>query len=427
MWRTRALAAITLAGASALLAAAPARAQVSPTPTGGNFASPSADTGVTSPGSQLQFTAGWSESPTNYIDQISITVNLTKPGGSSQPFTGAFPNDPPDHSTHTCIISSPSAGASEPCKAPLVNPIYNGSYVATSKADGCNVAGQCGNWSPAVPSATFTVDIPAAPPTGLTASYDDASRKVRLIWDPYTGPQFVDYLVERSIDGDTPSIIATVGSGAYTDSDTGAGGSYQYVVVTERAGTNGNVPSGPSAIATASVPPPPTPTTTTVAGGGGPSTGPTTTTKLLAPGLKPPSNYTPSKLDLSAFAAALNAAKAKHGGSNDNGGITSASEADNGYKSQLPYGSAPPNTAEDGGSQAASAPLTRASTNGKDNVRTAAAVAGGLLAIVLAMHGMWLRAEVKRASLLEAVEPEPLATSEFRDFWFMSEEGRGGG
>jgi hypothetical protein len=242
------------------------------------------------------------------------------------------------------------------------------------------------------------------------------------------------YTLVRVVDGVGSVIAISPKSTSYTDKDVTLGHTYTYGVEVFRPdvlkGGSFSVtsdPASPSATVTTPAPPQSSTTSTTVVGGGGPSTGPTTTTKLLAPGLKPPSNYTPSKLDLSAFAAALNAAKAKHGGNNDNGGITSASEADNGYKSQLPYGSPPPNTAEDGGSQAASPPLTRASTNGKDNVRTAAAVAGGLLAIVLAMHGMWLRAEVKRASLLEAVEPEPLATSEFRDFWFMSEEGRGGG
>jgi hypothetical protein len=263
---------------------------------------------------------------------------------------------------------------------------------------------------------------------------------VSLSWNANSEPQLLDYLVLRSINGDTPSVIASPTSTSYADSDTGLGGTYQYSIVAERAGTDNPVDSGPSAVASVSVPPPPVPTTTTApggpggsgggSGGGGSGGGTTSTTqKLINPSLKPPSNYTPSKLDLSAFAKALSAAKARANpapASGDNGSVSGESDT---YKQSLPYGSAPgASSSEDGPQQAADAPpLARASTNAKDNVRTAAAVAGGLLAIVLAMHGMWLRSEVKRAALLEPVEPGGGPTDEFRDFWFASDDDRGGG
>ena len=430
MWRTRALAAITLAGASALLAAAPARAQgatwVTPNQQASTIPNPS-------------FVVQWDESP-DFLDHITMTVWFVPPGQTAPDPQGRTRISVAGQPTTTCAFPQTSsdpthAVQSGSCSIPGFTASVNGTYYAESAAyvqcvpvgSSC-VAGDSN-------SPNYVINIPPSTPT-VTANYDAASGKVHVNWTSDSNAADETFELVRSVDGATNLINISPTSTSYTDTDVSLGHTYTYVVQASRPDVNGgsfSATSDPaSPTATVTTPAPPTPTTTTTVPGAGGQTpgstgGPTTTTKLIAPGLKPPSNYTPSKLDLSAFAAALNAAKAKHGGSSDNGGITSASEADNGYKSQLPYGSSPPNTAEDGGSQAASPPLTRASTNGKDNVRTAAAVAGGLLAIVLAMHGMWLRAEVKRASLLEAVEPEPLATSEFRDFWSLSEDGRGGG
>lgn len=428
MWRSRALAAITLAGASALLAAAPARAA------GATWITPTQTESVSTIPNP-SFVSQWDVSP-DFLDHISMTVWFVPPGQSAPDTNGRTPIPVNGHQTTICSFPQSSsdpthAVSSGQCSVPAFTASLNGTYYAESAGyfqclpPGTACLSGDGN------SMSYVVNAPPVAPTGLAASYDNAARKVNLVWNTNNRePDLIDYVVLRQINGDTPSVIATVTSASYTDTDTGNGGSFDYSVVAERAGTNGAVASEPSTPASASVPPPPTPTTSTDPAAGGPPGpgGTTSTTKLIAPGLKPPSNYTPSKLDLSQFAAALNAAKAKHGGTGDNGGITASSEADNGYKSQLPYGSAAPNAnSSEDGPQAASAPLTRASANGKDNVRTAAAVAGGLLAIVLAMHGMWLRAEVKRAGLLEAVEPEPLATPQFRDFWFASDEGPGGG
>ncbi|MDQ1417506.1 MAG: hypothetical protein QOF81_3119, partial [Acidimicrobiaceae bacterium] len=43
---------------------------------------------------------------------------------------------------------------------------------------------------------------------------------------------------------------------------------------------------------------------------------------------------------------------------------------------------------------------------GKTSVGTIAVVGAGLLIAVIALHGLWLRSEVRRSGTLEALEPE---------------------
>jgi hypothetical protein len=72
------------------------------------------------------------------------------------------------------------------------------------------------------------------------------------------------------------------------------------------------------------------------------------------------------------------------------------------YNPTLPYGAlpaAPPTTSDP-------AAISVPATHKGSSVGTIAAVGAGLLIAVIAMHGLWLRSEVRRAGALEAIDPE---------------------
>jgi hypothetical protein len=431
MWRARLLGALALAGTSALLAAAPAHAA-------GSWATPSGDQQVSSI-PNTPFTVQWDVSH-YHLDHITMTAWFVSPGQSVPDTAGRTVVPVNGQPTTTCTFPSVStdfaaAVSSGSCSLGGFTASLNGTYYAES----AGYYQECVN-PPCVlgdiNSPSYTVSVPPTAPS-LSVSYDASAGRINVSWTKDANADDETFSLTEAVNDPNNQVTVGLSSPTATSWSRGnltPGDTYAFAVSADRPMASGKMfPSATSAPQSVSVPAPPPPDSTTTAPGAGPSSNPapggtTSTTKLINPSLKPPSNYTPSKLDLSAFAKALNAAKSRANAGatgGDNGSL--AGEPDT-YKQSLPYGSASPNSAaEDGSQQADSPPLARVSTNAKDNVRTAAAVAGGLLAIVLAMHGMWLRSEVKRAALLEAVEPEGSDGDEFRDFWFASDDDPRGG
>jgi hypothetical protein len=154
--------------------------------------------------------------------------------------------------------------------------------------------------------------------------------------------------------------------------------------------------SGSASTATkpVTVPGPPATTTTTIAGG------------TLPPLTQPPFNTpTPNKAGAAAgpsggtgtFHAAPAPAKPAVG-------VDTPANGDTGFQPTLPYGAQPSTTlGDDPGSIAA--PVVPAH-KGKTSVGTIAVVGAGLLIAVIALHGLWLRSEVRRSGTLEVLDPE---------------------
>ncbi|MDP9074618.1 MAG: hypothetical protein M3N98_10680, partial [Actinomycetota bacterium] len=83
------------------------------------------------------------------------------------------------------------------------------------------------------------------------------------------------------------------------------------------------------------------------------------------------------------------------------GGVPTATTVDPGFSPVLPYGPTTPTTA----TPTVAAPVVPVA-KGKSSVKSIALVGAGLLVTVVAMHGLWLRSEVKRTGALEVLEPE---------------------
>jgi hypothetical protein len=79
-----------------------------------------------------------------------------------------------------------------------------------------------------------------------------------------------------------------------------------------------------------------------------------------------------------------------------------ATAADPGFQPLLPYGAT---TTVPSDPAVLSAPPV-APHKGKTSVGTIAVIGAGLLVAVIALHGLWLRAEVRRPTPLEALDPD---------------------
>jgi hypothetical protein len=81
-----------------------------------------------------------------------------------------------------------------------------------------------------------------------------------------------------------------------------------------------------------------------------------------------------------------------------------ATTIDPGFAQVLPYGpsTAPDTTAKPTVAAGPQIPGPK----GKNSVKSIALVGAGVLVTVIAMHGLWLRNEVRRTGALEVLEPE---------------------
>ena len=289
---------------------------------------------------------------------------------------------------------------------------FNGQYDVAVAAHGHDdgIAGLVGqdDCDATLGPRPFRVAVPPAAPVQVEATVGN-DRTVHVTWSPGHEPDLVADVVSRSTDGGAAEVRAAIAPdvATYTDDTTAAaGGTYRYLVSAARLGADGeasrDVPAGqilatsPYTIsATAEVPAPPPTTTpgtapgdttsTTAAGGSTPSSGPggsATTTKKAANPPPPVGN-----VDLNAYGALLDRAKAKQ--------LPGVDLPDAGFQETLPFVTTIP--AEDGSGESDPAVISRRplGEGGPVDHRTLAVFAGGLLAIAVLMHLLWLRRAVR--------------------------------
>ncbi len=275
--------------------------------------------------------------------------------------------------------------------------VLNGTYTVSATADDCALLVALCSASQTTESQVAVANPPVAP-SGATAAIVPNSTPplVSVTWNADPEPDIVGYQV-FSGSSTTPFCQATTSvTNPLTYSCSAAppaNGSYTFHVVAYRYGatysdltadqsasaasasTNSVVVTGVSGT-----------TTTTVAGAGktlGSTSAGSTTTKSGTTG------GTGSKsLDGTPGIIAASGATATTSGG--------------GYNPTLPYGSAleAPTTRDPDAISVPAAPHKGSS------VGTIAALGAGFLIAVIALHGLWLRSEVRRAGTLEAIEPE---------------------
>lgn len=97
----------------------------------------------------------------------------------------------------------------------------------------------------------FEVIIPPAQVSGLNATYDEASKEVRLTWDPNNETDLVGYRVDRNSPGPAGfEKVADLGKGQNTFVDKGIDAEHRYQVVAVREGPRGPVAGKPSPVVT---------------------------------------------------------------------------------------------------------------------------------------------------------------------------------
>jgi hypothetical protein len=279
--------------------------------------------------------------------------------------------------------------------------VLNGTYSFSATADNCLAATLvCSK------PATVTQPVPVAnqplAPTLVKADVVPNSPSVTVSWAPNHEPDVVGYEVFRSDQSFACEALTKSDKpppSSYSCLDLPPkDGSYAYHVIAYRWGatydtaTENQVASVASATTkSVSVTGTSANTSTTVAGSGPGTLGPPGFN--VKPGTGKPATGT--------FPGAF---KPTPGTAASVAGSDAPGNGDTGFAPTLPYGQQPSTTvSEDPGSLAA--PVVPAH-KGKTSVGTIAVVGAGLLIGVIALHGLWLRSEVRRSGTLEVLEPE---------------------
>lgn len=295
-------------------------------------------------------------------------------------------------------------------------------------------------------SAQFVVDAPPVRPEKVNTAVNEQKREVTVSWKANEEPDLVGYEVQRQL-GSAPWEQVTVTGKATTSaldqSTSQTGGTYRYRVVAFRSSAEvGKLnPSAPSDTSTARVSAPPVTTTTTTTppakeeqeeqagssrsgsstgsgstGGSRTGSGSTSGTGTTGGGSSPSTTLaTGGKVDLSGFASLLEQAR-------QSGQAPEGEEADGGFDEKLPFSGRSRSGASGDSGDDVGIIEEGVSDDGSGNLQSLAFLAGGLLATVLVMHLLWVRSEVRRAEVLEAVPPEPPPVRPPRRRRFVAEE-----
>ncbi len=338
-------------------------------------------------------TTGVFDSGNTYL-AITWSPPTTIPTGAPQPPVVS------DTVKGTCVASGPSkftCAYDWPADLMVNGYVLNGTYGVVGTANDCAI-GVIGCNSGNISGTTAVVN-PPTPPTNVKATVDTTSATVKVSFTPSPEPDLAGYRVFRN-DGSQACQVSNyppppAGDISCVDSTSG-GGKFSYHVVAVRWGANydpasekSSASSAPSAPVTVAGPPA---TTTTVRTG-------TTLPPLGPPGFIP--KPTPGRLG-----AGIGAGGVFHSTPGTRpalSGDNPANASDPGFQPLLPYGQA--STTIAGDPTALSAPPV-APHKGKTSVGTIAVIGAGLLVAVIALHGLWLRAEVRRPTPLEALDPE---------------------
>jgi hypothetical protein len=341
--------------------------------------------------------------PSITVSSLTLTYNWAP---TDAPPTGVVPPAPQN------TTSGPISGM---CTGPLAGPvvctyafptsmmnagtnILNGNYELQAAGQDCVVLlpGGCTNGT-----ATQNDGLanPATTPTGVTATTGPkGAAPVTISWTPSPEPDVAGYYVFRN-DGSVACHLSEFdpipASTSCQDTNPG-GGTFTYTVKAARFGTSYSsllLSNASAASESVTVTGPPA-TTTTVPKSSSttlPSLGPSGFKPVVVPTKIPATGGSGSK-GLSALPAAASSS------------ATTPSTSGGGYNPLLPYGSIPQPaspTTLDPAAISVPAPPHKGSS-----IETIAVVGAGLLVAVLALHGLWLRSEVRRAGTLEPLDPE---------------------
>ena len=382
-----ALAVLITAAAGALgliVAAGAAHADLAASPPAGSL-----DTsGLTSTGGP--FTVTWTPGlKTDSVQRETVTIAWTRPA--------TIPNIPTPGPGPFTVRGSCVPGVLVPTVCTYQWPpelisagyVLNTTYQVVASAQDCLVlTTNCTN-NTITPS--LAVAFPPAPPANVQAVTAHGGSQATITWDPNPEPDIVGYEVFRDATLIAQVKITPSTATTYTDVPT-KDGTYLYSVKALRYGPTyaNSVVSDPT--------PAPAPVKLTNT-----ASNPTTTTSTTKPGgatgtlppvlnsSKPPSGHT-----------SLNASPTVGGAVALS--PTAPTSVDPGFQPVLPYTqpqATDPNTTDPA---VISAPPSHKA--GNKSVAAIAAVGAGLLVAVIAMHGLWLRSEVRRAGTLEVLDPD---------------------
>jgi hypothetical protein len=345
----------------------------------------------------------------NYVTSVSAVIAPTDDGPKTYSKLQAFPNR-----------GETGAGPHQNFDLQIF-PDLNGKYSVTVQPAGKTCFITCGQETagPAV-VRNITVAVPPKVPTGAKATLTDGV--ATIVWSANnTEGDLLGYLVEQSAAGDSYKCLTMVAVSAdapatykaTSDLKTANSGEYKWRVRAVRKsgptsilGSCSKPGTGLTSLPSSTVqvtwdnPTPVTTTTTKPAGGGGTTT---TTTKVKRSGggggsISAPKTNTPNLSALGGLSA----------GTGSSPSPRRAAEADPGFNDFLPFpsGSDP---GDDGGAAAGNTALPAAADDNGGRT-TLLFIAAGLLATVLSMHVLWLKAQVDRMPL-EPLTPEdiPLA------------------
>lgn len=351
-------------------------------------------------------TVTW-KSPAGMFPDTASTAPLTitwTPVGTAPPLA---PSPPVTVFTESGVCASPANSPDLTCTyawpgALMVNKfVLNGTYSLSAAADDCALPiGPCSKPQAIDPNfQSLAVANPPAAPTKVTAALVQNSSAVKISWAANPEPDIVGYQVVRadnSVACQVPLAAANPTTYSCVDAPT-KDGKYAYTVVAYRWGATYSTAlkdeqASPHSTATAAltVVGASANTTTTVAAGTAGTLGPAGFVPRLTP--------TNSGGGGAAFAPKLSPAVTTPAAP-----VDTPANGDTGFLPSLPYGqrAAPPTTADPAVIPVPAAPHKAKSTS----VGSIAVVGAGLLLAVIALHGLWLRSEVRRSGALEVLEP----------------------
>ena len=366
----------------------------------GGISSPTADAVVTTNTPLIQ--GSYSQPGGGRVDEVAVIVQSAEGHGS---WSKVFPGNG---------TSSLSFSFQVPELA------YNGRYRAQSQAKGTDALDTNGQETSGISVRDFSVAVPPVSPTGLRATSNTSKQQVSLTWNANPEPDMLGYELQRQ--GSSSSKWTVVAQNASTSAvdPVPSPGTWKYRLVAIRAGASSSegVASEPSASVSTTVDAPPTTTTSTITvtndggstggastGAGGSSSGSTSGGGSGGSGSTTSSDKATARagrVDLSGYAALLDANRRQLR-------TTPTTEYDPGYSEMLPFQPVTEeidDEPEGGKSVEIGFSRTTVPDDGAQR-RKMAYYAGGLLAFVLAMHGWFIRTEVRRQDELEALDATP--------------------
>lgn len=307
------------------------------------------------------------------ITHFTVLVTATGPQGAAASVSGTCDSAPAGFS-----CSDDRRSVSFSWRPPLGR---NGPYRITGTAVHERSGLLDRDESADLPPRSFTLVVPPAPPTGLTATLDPDTREVTLRWRANTEDDLIGYVVYRAQGDDSFRQVAALTDTprptvSWRDTDIpAAGGQYRWFVVAVRNGASGDDStiavsraSTPAAVAVPEAPG--APTTTTSSPAGTPAPAPATTVPVV---------------DVAAFRSTSRAPRLDL--------PPPPPPPDPGFQSTLPYPTttAVPTTSASGAHVAM--PVSPAGDTEPVPRRPALVLlAAALLAVMLSMHLRWLLA-----------------------------------